>query len=736
MNKENNQQEKDQVAAIRQRAEEMAREKATLSPEETRQMLVELRVHQIELEMQNEELNRAQTELDRVRARYFDLYDVAPVGYCTNSRSGLILEANLTAAVLLGMTRGTLVNQPLSRFILNEDQDIYYKYRRQLFATGEPQACEVRMVKADGTLFWAYLTAAAARDDNGKPVCRVVISDITTRKKAEAALQQAHDELEQRVTARTKELWQVNEALKAASRYSRNLIEACLDPLVTISADGKITDVNLATEKATGIHRGKLIGSDFLIYFTEPESARAAYMKAFKQGQVIDYPLSLRHTSGTITEVLYNASVYRNEQGEIIGVFASARDITARKLAEAEKEKLETQNRQLHKSESLGRMAGAIAHHFNNQLQVVSGNLEMAMIEVARKPEKSIEFLTDALWATRRASEVSSLMLTYLGQTPGKREPLDLSEICLHNLPMLTAAMPKSVAMESDIPSPGPVVNADRNQIQQILANLIVNAWEAVANASSIIQVSVKIVSPSDISEFRRFPVDSSIQSGEYACLEVADTGCGISAKDIDNIFDPFFSTKFTGRGLGLPSVLGIVRSHEGFITVESIPGRGSTFRVYLPLTEEEIARSNEKFAHATDTQWSGTVLLAEDEEMVRDLTVMVLNSMGFEVLIARDGVEAVEVFRLHQHKIRCVLCDLTMPRLNGWETLTALRRLSPGIPVILASGYSEAQVMEGDHPERPQAFLGKPYQQEQLCDAIRRALAGENNRISGADNG
>ncbi|MFA5863108.1 MAG: ATP-binding protein [Phycisphaerae bacterium] len=186
----------EQVTELRRRAEEIAREKSALlpenikalSPEETQRTLQELRVHQIELEMQNEELRRAQAELDATRARYFDLYDLAPVGYCTVSEKGLILEANLTACTLLGVTRSVMFSKPITRFILKADQDIYYLHRKQLFETGKPQICEIRMLKQDGTTFWAHLEAAVAQDTEGNPVARVVMSDITGRKRAEEAI--------------------------------------------------------------------------------------------------------------------------------------------------------------------------------------------------------------------------------------------------------------------------------------------------------------------------------------------------------------------------------------------------------------------------------------------------------------------------------------------------------------------------------------------------------------------
>ncbi|MCX5809739.1 MAG: PAS domain S-box protein, partial [Proteobacteria bacterium] len=399
-----------------------------------------------------------------------------------------------------------------------------------------------------------------------------------------------------------------------------------------------------------------------------------------------------------------------------------ATDITERKRAEADKEKLEALNRQLQKAESLGRMAGAIAHTFNNKLGAVIGNLDMALRKLPRGAEP-IENLTAAMQAAGKAAEVSGLMLTYLGQVSYKREPLDLSETCCPNLPLLRAAMPGKVVLETDFPSPGPVISANANQIQQVLTNLVTNAWEAVGEDGGSIHLRVKMVSPAEIPAVHCYPLDWQPRENAYACLEVTDTGCAIAGKDIENLFDPFFSSKFTGRGLGLPVVLGIVRAHGGAVTVESEPGQGTTFRVFFPVSVEEILRKPHKEVQVPEMEGGGTVLLVEDEAMVRTMAKRMLTHLGFTVLEAKDGVEAVEVFRQHQNEIRCVLCDLTMPRMNGWETLTALRKLAPDVPVILASGYDKAQVMSGDHPEWPQVFLGKPYRIKELSVAISQAL-------------
>jgi CheY-like chemotaxis protein len=283
-----------------------------------------------------------------------------------------------------------------------------------------------------------------------------------------------------------------------------------------------------------------------------------------------------------------------------------------------------------------------------------------------------------------------------------------------------------------DLLSLGPAISADANQIQQVLTNLVTNAWEACGDGRSAIHLTVKRVSPADIPASHRFPIDWWPHDNAYACLEVADQGSGIANKEIEKLFDPFFSSKCTGRGMGLSVVLGIVRAHRGAVTVESEPGRGSTFRVFLPVSAEEVLRQPDQAAQSPEIEGGGTVLLVEDEPIVRKLGEAMLTRLGFAVLQAKDGVDAVELFQQHKDEVRCVLCDLTMPRMNGWETLAALRKLAPSLPVILASGYDKAHVMNGDHPEEPQAFLSKPYRLQALREAFSRALI-HGKKLSGS---
>jgi nitrogen-specific signal transduction histidine kinase/CheY-like chemotaxis protein len=404
-------------------------------------------------------------------------------------------------------------------------------------------------------------------------------------------------------------------------------------------------------------------------------------------------------------------------------MYGCSRDITERKGLEAERLLLEQSRQQIEKSESLNRMAGAVAHHFNNMLAAVLGNLEMAQMDLPPGMEVA-QHIVDAKRATLRAAEMSRLMLTYTGHSQRTARVLDLSETCNRMATLLEKIKPGRVRLLIDCPSPGPLVNADEGQIQQVLTHLVTNAWEAAGDKEGEVRVAVHTSAAPAIPRASGRPAGWKPTAGFYAELQVADTGCGIPSKDISRLMDPFFSTKFTGRGLGLAVVLGIVQAHGGAIQVRSKEGVGSTFEVFLPLADQQRA-AGEGVANAAPAASGakGQVLLVEDEDTVRKVAEVMLRRLGLQVLTAVDGAEAVQIFRENQDRIALVLSDLTMPRMNGWETLNALRHLQPDIPVILASGYDEARVMAGDHAEKPQAFLQKPYEMKTLKETLEKVF-------------
>jgi PAS domain S-box-containing protein len=433
----------------------------------------------------------------------------------------------------------------------------------------------------------------------------------------------------------------------------------------------------------------------------DPSRAALEDRLVSKSGRVI--PVEIRATHLQI-----------NGRGHILGVF---RDITERK-------QMEQRLQQAQKAESLGRMAAAIAHHFNNMLGAVTGNLELALDDLPQGSALHHQ-VTEAMKASGRAAEVSRSMLTYLGQTASKKEVIDFTETAGEAILFIGTSLPKNVLLEANIPPDEMKILADASHIRQILTNLILNASEAIGKQEGFVTVAVHPVPASDIHESRFFPLDWKPVAKSYACVSVSDTGCGIDAATQEKIFDPFFSTKFTGRGLGLPVAMGLVRAHKGALALESRVGWGSSFRLYLPISElEALQTRKEEVLISKITEGQGSVLLVEDEPMVRNMAQAMLIRLGYEVITACDGSEAVEIFREHKDEFALVLLDLTMPRMGGWETLPALRALRSDIPVILASGYDEAHVFQGDHPELPHAFLHKPYRMKDLKETLGAALS------------
>ncbi len=387
---------------------------------------------------------------------------------------------------------------------------------------------------------------------------------------------------------------QADEALKESEARYHRITEGLVDYHYTVHIKNGRTvgsSQSPACEVVTGYRAEEFAADPYLwIRMVAPEDrdlVRERVQQVLDGKDIPPIEHRIYRKDGEMCWVCDTTILQKDASGTLLSYDGVIKDITERKKAEAEKAELIDQNRQLQKAQSLGCMAGAIAHHFNNKLQAVTGNLELAIDDLA-EGKSPVNFLSLAMQAAHKAAEVSTQMLTYLGQTPSKRELLDISEILQKTLPMLRAIMPKNIALNIELPSPGLIIHANENQIQQVLANLLANAREALVDHLGVIHLSVKTVTPTEIPEEHRFPLDWHSQDPVYACLEIADSGCGIAPSDIEKLFDPFFSSKFTGRGLGLPVVLGIARAHGGVVTVESEPGRGSIFRVFLPLAGEE----------------------------------------------------------------------------------------------------------------------------------------------------
>ncbi|MEO6397133.1 MAG: PAS domain-containing protein, partial [Tepidiformaceae bacterium] len=406
--------------------------------------------------------------------------------------------------------------------------------------------------------------------------------------------------------------------------------------------------------------------------------------------------------------------------GEVAGVVIVTRDVTHRKRTE---EAL----LQAQKLESLGVLAGGIAHDFNNLLVGILGNAGLALSEISPS-SPARETLKDIQTAGQRAAELARQMLAYSGKGRFVIQQLNLNTLVEELAQLLRSSIGKGVRVAYNFAPDLPVVEADATQIRQVVMNLVVNASDSIGGGEGTISITTGSIEASakDLAETWLAP---DLPEGPYIYLDVSDTGAGMDAGTLKRIFDPFFTTKFTGRGLGLAAVLGIMRGHGGALTVASAPGEGATFRLLLPVatgaTTAETAVLPATPQAPVPWRGSGRILIADDEPTVRQVTARALRLFGFEPIEVSDGQEAVEYFEAHSHEIACVLMDMTMPRMNGAEAADRIAAIRPDVPVVLMSGYSEIDAGPSFERGRIAAFVQKPYELAVLRETLRAVIEG-----------
>jgi signal transduction histidine kinase/CheY-like chemotaxis protein len=391
-------------------------------------------------------------------------------------------------------------------------------------------------------------------------------------------------------------------------------------------------------------------------------------------------------------------------------------DISERKRAEHERLELEKQILHTQKLESLGVLAGGIAHDFNNILTAIIGNANLALIRL-NKESPAVENLHRIEQAAARAADLAKQMLAYSGKGKFVVENINLNTLLEEMLHMLNVSISKKAIMRLNPHQHLPSVDADATQIRQIIMNLVINASEAIGDKSGVIAITTGCMY-CDRNYLKNVWLDENLADGHYAYLEIADTGCGMDRETLAKLFDPFFTTKFTGRGLGMAAVLGIVRGHKGAVKVYSEPGKGTTFKILLPAAGHPAELCNDA-DHSDEFRGSGTVLLVDDEETIRGVGAEMLKELGFSTITASDGREAVETFR-NNSDISFVILDLTMPHMDGEQCFRELRQLNPDIRVIMSSGFNEQEVTQKFIGKGLAGFIQKPYKLSTLREVFR----------------
>jgi len=429
--------------------------------------------------------------------------------------------------------------------------------------------------------------------------------------------------------------------------------------------------------------------------------------------------------NGTILPVEATAGFIVDEKGKPNAVLGISRDLSGRKKAEKKRTEIENRRQQAKKMESLGTMAGSIAHNFNNLLMVVSGNLELAK-EGLPEPSSVAGNIQRAINASHRAADLSSMMLTYVGQMKKECIPVDLSQSVTAVLANLDESKMANVALDLDLADPMPLVAADADQMRQMISGFITNAIEALGKETGRVRVSTGSMH-CDKHYLAATYLKEEMPEGMYAYVEVADTGCGMDKETLGNVFDPFFSTKFTGRGLDMAAVMGIIRSHDGAVKVSSVKNEGSVFTAIFPIQGISL-RQIKPNRPKTEAGASGrTVLLVDDEEMVMDIGIRFLKHLGYNVRTASGGREALDLFAQVSDSIDCLLLDYTMPGMDGLETMKQIRKIRTDARIIITSGYTRQQIeTRFAQVGLPDAFLQKPFEMkalnEKLIEVISRA--------------
>jgi two-component system cell cycle sensor histidine kinase/response regulator CckA len=496
--------------------------------------------------------------------------------------------------------------------------------------------------------------------------------------------------------------------LEAGNAHLASIVESSEDAVVSKDLNGVIQTWNVGAQRVYGYDAQEAIGRN-IAFLLPPGRANEEQeiLATLRRGERVEHFETKRlRKDGQVIDVSLGISPIRDSAGRIIGASHVARDVTERKS-------FELQMQQTQRLESLGVLAGGIAHDFNNLLTGVLGNASLTY-DILPSDHPARPLVQDVSKAAERAAQLTAQLLAYAGKGQFTIGPVDVDRLLSEIKPLIAASISKNVEVRLDLNHDVPLVEGDATQIQQLLMNLILNGAEAIGEErAGTVLVRTGTQFHDEVHPFNRFSAEA-LAPGEYAVIEVRDNGCGMNEETVRKIFDPFFTTKFLGRGLGLAAALGIVKSHKGAIRVDSRAGQGSTFTVVMPASQKARLKTATPIA---------TVLVVDDEEIVRKTAKACLEKRGYRVVTANNGQEAVERFRESGSEIGIVILDLTMPVMGGEEALRQLRAAGARAPVVLSSGYSEADARKNFVNHRLAGFLQKPYSAARLIDKLESVL-------------
>lgn len=607
-----------------------------------------------------------------------------------------IVWANDAMSRVTGYTLDEIVGRGDTRWLIHPDDLPIYDQFIGTLLSGRQETCELRIVIKGGAARRVLVSNHPIHNlDDGRTIGFIgAAQDITERKQNEEQL-----------------------------RFQARLLDTVGQAVVATDPDGRIVYWNRAASELYDWAATDMYGHNLKAMVAEGSTSGQTgdMLRQLQAGIPWQGELLVRRVDGTAFPVLFTDTPLQDDQGQLIGIISSATDITNRRRAEEERLTLERKMLEAQKLESLGVLAGGIAHDFNNMLSVIIGHTGMLKMDLpADSPLRDSAERIDL--TAQRAADLTRQMLAYAGKGHSLVQPLDLNALVREMASLLHTSVPKTVTLRTYLSSTVPVFDADPTQLRQLVMNLVINASEAIGQASGTITLTT------DVCRIDAPFLDEALLAGEhgpgeYIMLKVADTGGGMDAATAARIFDPFFTTKSTGRGMGLAVAHGVVRRHRGVMHVASTPGHGTTFTVLFPFAEAEQFEAAEPQRSQPDWRGSGTVLVVDDEPDIRTILARTLAQAGFDVHVAADGREALAIFRAQADRIVCVVLDLAMPQIDGFEAFFELRRIKPGVPIVVISGYNANDIKRRFAENPPSEILQKPFALAELHRAVRDAV-------------
>ena len=635
--------------------------------------------------------------------------EILPDAIVAVDRGGTIVQVNSQAQELFGYQRDELIGQKVEMLVPESYRREHHHHRENFAQTPKTRrmgaGLDLYGRRRNGSEFPVEISLSPVSNENGIFVLSA-IRDISDRKQIEEELRRAHEELYQKT---------VEQLGESRSRLAL-IIDSSEDAIISKGLDGTITSWNKGAERIYGYTPEEVVGKNIsLLAPTDHPDEIPEILRKIARGESVEHHESVRVTKdGRRLDVSISVSPLLDAKGDIVGASAITRDITAQKRAEG-------QIHQSQKMEAIGRLAGGVAHDFNNILGIINACAEFLRDRLDPAAESS-QYVENIKKSIERGSSLTRQLLAFSRSSVIQPRILDLNERLKDVSKLLRPLMGDDVEILIMSKSPTAVVEADPGQLDQIVVNLAVNARDAMPRGGKFILETRAERFDDGFAEQHQ-----AMSAGKYVVLAVSDTGTGMDEATVSRIFEPFFTTKETGKGtgLGLATVYGIVKQSAGHILVYSEPGHGTTFKIYLPSADHKLGLESKPFEVETVSpkRQGTTILLVEDDEVMRALTRQLLQQHGYAVIEADDGKSALEAVESHPGPIDLVLTDVVMRRMSGPELVERLNASHPNLKVVFMSGYTGELIAEREMLKRGITLLEKPFSRTALLNTIHTTL-------------